>query len=1002
MTDKEKLRIDDSMNEEGNPQLLTSSKRNTDPRGEGTTLPRPSYNDMQDTEIMSLVDRHEDTPPIEIDNGFDPFWKIILDAEFPDPHEADKFVLKNTVSDLKTIHYCRLTIHNSYFLLFMTLVVIYTLFILNIKFIFSDKNADVSFDVLTIISFVVFMIEMVIMIISDPEYIISFYFFTDIISMLILIFDLSWVREAIFNREGNKLAAYRYYIIHEVLRIIRVIKIIKYAFMKKFTTRKSYYLKKLKLNPRLVEKMIEPENEAVNRQRRSVFQTKETFRGHNNGNKSKDSRTDSRTHSKSSRNRVLSLYTNTERKVSAETHTEKTRTNYLNLVMNSNQLKESKLSRRMLYLTNKRLMMLLLIMLVLVPMFQVEFWDDSKIAVDDELNYLVGLYNVSPTLADSFITEKMIPTYENYHTKVIKVNLPNLIEYGKDNTSLRNEAIRYFKSPVIYASSGYSEIGEFIVSVEKFMQIQAVLNICRIILIFIVFYLGIYYFNAAAREKILNPLEGMIEKVKQVAHDPTKALQLGREYSSKYDTDIRLIENTIQKIAYLLVLGFGEAGNNLLSHALLSNELEMDFISNPKTIYGIFGFCDIRNFTDATEVLSGDIMLFVNTIAKVVHEEVANHEGGANKNIGDAFLVVWKLQSKENSDVAQLTKFGLTDQEKEDILSKYRSFDLRNYTDNAPMRLEDILTIEEEERRKEYYFNNLRNSKVAEFSLISFLKIIGRIKVDAEVIKYNNHRKLKESIPGFKVSLGFGLHAGWAIEGAIGSHFKIDMTYLSPHVNMSARLEGLTKIYNMPLLFTNSLYNLFTTTRIKDMCRKLDRVVVRNTTDPFELYTVDLNLCKLEGVLLASMKHIPKTNQLTSFKNLRMDILSDNYAKYENAKENNLGTSIVPDMINESDYVDYDDIERIYEHITMDKNLIILLDLEVSKAEKLNKELFRKNYHNALEELIKGNWKSARALFEKLKFENPEDRPCYVLYEYMKEMNFQKPEVWQNARIIDD
>lgn len=52
------------------------------------------------------------------------------------------------------------------------------------------------------------------------------------------------------------------------------------------------------------------------------------------------------------------------------------------------------------------------------------------------------------------------------------------------------------------------------------------------------------------------------------------------------------------------------------------------------------------------------------------------------------------------------------------------------------------------------------------------------------------------SIPGRGprgVRLGWGLHAGWAIEGAIGSDHKIDASYLSPHVNISARLEGATK-----------------------------------------------------------------------------------------------------------------------------------------------------------------------------------------------------------------
>ena len=45
-------------------------------------------------------------------------------------------------------------------------------------------------------------------------------------------------------------------------------------------------------------------------------------------------------------------------------------------------------------------------------------------------------------------------------------------------------------------------------------------------------------------------------------------------------------------------------------------------------------------------------------------------------------------------------------------------------------------------------------------------------------------RKLKAN----KVHMGFGLHTGWAIEGAIGSDFKIDASYLSPNVNLASRI----------------------------------------------------------------------------------------------------------------------------------------------------------------------------------------------------------------------
>lgn len=48
-------------------------------------------------------------------------------------------------------------------------------------------------------------------------------------------------------------------------------------------------------------------------------------------------------------------------------------------------------------------------------------------------------------------------------------------------------------------------------------------------------------------------------------------------------------------------------------------------------------------------------------------------------------------------------------------------------------------------------------------------------------------------MPNYRVKMGFGLHLGWAIEGAIGSIYKIDASYLSPNVNMAAVLEGCTK-----------------------------------------------------------------------------------------------------------------------------------------------------------------------------------------------------------------
>lgn len=49
-------------------------------------------------------------------------------------------------------------------------------------------------------------------------------------------------------------------------------------------------------------------------------------------------------------------------------------------------------------------------------------------------------------------------------------------------------------------------------------------------------------------------------------------------------------------------------------------------------------------------------MVFVNTLAEIVHSCTDKYGGAANKNIGDAFLLVWKLVQ----DSTQLTSGKLT------------------------------------------------------------------------------------------------------------------------------------------------------------------------------------------------------------------------------------------------------------------------------------------------------------------------------------------------------
>lgn len=86
---------------------------------------------------------------------------------------------------------------------------------------------------------------------------------------------------------------------------------------------------------------------------------------------------------------------------------------------------------------------------------------------------------------------------------------------------------------------------------------------------------------------------------------------------------------------------------------------------------------------------------------------------------------------------------------------------------------------------------------------------------------------------------GFGLHAGKAVQGAIGSQRKLDATYISESVERAEFLESSTKTYGVPLLMSDTFYGLLDSTN-KYRCRKLDQLILLSAendglTDPREI-----------------------------------------------------------------------------------------------------------------------------------------------------------------------
>ena len=136
--------------------------------------------------------------------------------------------------------------------------------------------------------------------------------------------------------------------------------------------------------------------------------------------------------------------------------------------------------------------------------------------------------------------------------------------------------------------------------------------------------------------------------------------------------------------------------------------------------------------------------------------------------------------------------------------------------------------------------------------------------------------------------MGFGLHAGWAVEGAIGSSFKIDASYLSPNVNMASRLEAATKQFGVYILFSGSLFDTFITNKLIDMCRHIDTVKVKGSDFPLRLFTIDLNILNVNRTRTQNKNFIYRLN---SFKSSLVNTLRINFlklAKKNQSEEHNM------------------------------------------------------------------------------------------------------------------
>ena len=87
---------------------------------------------------------------------------------------------------------------------------------------------------------------------------------------------------------------------------------------------------------------------------------------------------------------------------------------------------------------------------------------------------------------------------------------------------------------------------------------------------------------------------------------------------------------------------------------------------------------------------------------------------------------------------------------------------------------------------------------------------------------YSRHPRIQKTFQDrYQISMSFALHLGRAIEGAIGSEFKVDALYLSSDTQIALRIDQLCDTYDRQILLSGEFYRMISE-KGRSFCRKID------------------------------------------------------------------------------------------------------------------------------------------------------------------------------------
>lgn len=167
-------------------------------------------------------------------------------------------------------------------------------------------------------------------------------------------------------------------------------------------------------------------------------------------------------------------------------------------------------------------------------------------------------------------------------------------------------------------------------------------------------------------------------------------------------------------------------------------------------------FSDIKSFTFITEMLGTDIIKLLNMHYDRAIRRVIEYNGVIGSIIGDALLAVYGVMEKEGANKSF-----------DAIMSAYKIQEVAEH-----------LRMEMYKRREEL------------------------------VKKRGNLSELEEKVyKAVLIEVGCGVDGGLVFYGNIGSYARMTNTVIGDNVNSASRLEGLTRVYKVPVICSEFIKN---------------------------------------------------------------------------------------------------------------------------------------------------------------------------------------------------